>query len=50
MLDPFMGSGTTAIVALQYGRRFIGIDLNAEYVALARERIGPLLGQERLAA
>jgi len=50
VLDPFMGSGTTAIVALQYGRRFIGIDLNAEYVALARERIGPLLGQERLAA
>ena len=50
VLDPFLGSGTTALVALKYGRRFIGIDLNAEYVTLARERISPLLGQERLAA
>jgi DNA modification methylase len=50
VLDPFLGSGTTALVALKHGRRFIGIDLNAEYVALATERISPFLGQERLAA
>jgi DNA modification methylase len=39
VLDPFMGSGTTAIVARQHGRRFIGIDLNKEYLALANGRI-----------
>ena len=39
VLDPFMGSGTTAIVARQHGRRFIGIDLNAEYLELADNRI-----------
>ena len=39
VLDPFMGSGTTALVARQLGRRFIGIDLNPEYVRLARQRL-----------
>lgn len=39
VLDPFMGSGTTAIVARQHGRKFIGIDLNAEYLELADKRI-----------
>lgn len=38
-LDPFMGSGTTALVALALGRRFIGIELNPEYVAMADRRI-----------
>lgn len=39
VLDMFMGSGTTALVARQHGRQFIGCDLNPEYVALARERL-----------
>jgi DNA modification methylase len=39
VLDPFCGSGTTGAVALQHGRQFWGIDLNAEYLELARERI-----------
>jgi site-specific DNA-methyltransferase (adenine-specific)/site-specific DNA-methyltransferase (cytosine-N4-specific) len=39
VLDPFMGSGTTAQAAVRLGRNFVGIDLNPEYVALARERI-----------
>jgi len=39
VLDPFMGSGTTAVVARQHGRHFIGIDLNAEYLELANKRI-----------
>ncbi|NLE76682.1 MAG: site-specific DNA-methyltransferase, partial [Chloroflexi bacterium] len=39
VLDPFIGSGTTALAALQLGRRFVGIDLNPDYVALARRRI-----------
>jgi site-specific DNA-methyltransferase (adenine-specific) len=39
VLDPFMGSGTTAVVARRLGRRFLGIDLSAEYVALAKQRL-----------
>ncbi len=46
VLDPFTGSGTTVLVAVRHGRRAIGIDLNPEYVELARQRIAqdaPLL-------
>lgn len=39
VFDPFMGSGTTAIVARRLGRDYIGCDLNPEYVALAKERL-----------
>jgi len=39
VLDPFCGSGTTGVVALHLGRRFIGIELNPNYVELARRRI-----------
>ena len=39
VLDPFLGSGTTAVVAKKLGRQYIGIELNPEYVAIARERI-----------
>ncbi len=39
VLDPFIGSGTTAVVAMQNNRRFIGIDLNPEYLKLADDRI-----------
>ncbi len=39
VLDPFMGSGTTAIVALNLNRKFIGIELNPEYCEIARKRI-----------
>lgn len=39
VLDPFMGSGTTALVARSLGRGFIGIDLNPAYVQLARKRL-----------
>lgn len=39
VLDPFCGSGTVGVVALREGRRFIGIDLNPQYLALANERI-----------
>lgn len=38
VLDPFMGSGTTAQVALQHGRRAIGCELNAEYLPLISQR------------
>ena len=39
VLDPFIGSGTTAIAALMEGRQYVGIDLSDEYCHLARERI-----------
>jgi site-specific DNA-methyltransferase (adenine-specific) len=39
VLDPFLGSGTTALVAIRTGRNWLGVELNPEYVELARERI-----------
>ncbi len=43
VLDPFGGSGTTASVATGLGRNAIYIDLNPDYLELARNRIGPIL-------
>ena len=46
VLDPFMGSGTTAQVALQHGRQYLGCELNPKYEKLQQERLincfGPL--------
>jgi len=39
VLDPFMGSGTTAVVALKHNRNYIGIELNPEYIKIAEKRI-----------
>ena len=39
VLDPFMGSGTTAQVAMQHGRKFLGCELNEDYAELQQERI-----------
>ncbi len=39
VLDPFNGAGTTGLVALRLGRNYIGIELNAEYVAMSERRI-----------
>ena len=39
VIDPFMGSGTTALAAQPLGRHFLGIDSDEEYVALADGRI-----------
>ena len=39
ILDPFMGSGTTAISALNHNRNFIGIDISPDYIELASQRL-----------
>lgn len=39
ILDPFMGSGTTGVAAIQLGHKFIGIEMNGDYLALAERRI-----------
>jgi DNA modification methylase len=39
VLDPFMGAGTTALVAKDHNRRFIGIEINPDYVAICKKRI-----------
>jgi DNA modification methylase len=39
VLDPFAGSGTTLVVAAELGRSAIGIELSAEYLEIARERV-----------
>lgn len=44
VLDPFMGSGTTAAVSLQHGRQYLGCELNPEYGALQSERIANQVG------
>jgi len=48
VLDPFVGSGTTCIVALKTGRHFIGIDIEEKYVKIARQRIKQILGTKKL--
>jgi DNA modification methylase len=48
VLDPFMGSGTTGLVALQFNRNFIGIELNKNYVNMANKRIEDYKSQLRM--
>jgi site-specific DNA-methyltransferase (adenine-specific) len=46
VLDPFCGIGTTGTVAVAHGRRFVGIDLNSEYLAIAAARVTEAVGKE----
>ena len=48
VLDPFIGSGTTAIAAVQLNRKYVGIDHNEEYVELARKKINSVERQKTL--
>ncbi len=41
ILDPFMGSGSTAIAALKSERKYVGYDIDPEYIKIAEERIAP---------
>lgn len=49
VLDPFLGSGTTAVAALRTGRRYVGYDIDAEYCKIAEKRIAnePLIEPEK---
>ncbi|HOV33206.1 MAG TPA: site-specific DNA-methyltransferase, partial [Candidatus Hydrogenedens sp.] len=40
VLDPFVGTGTTAIAAKKLGRRFIGIDIDSKYVEITKRKLG----------
>ena len=42
VLDPFMGSGTTAVAAKKLGREYFGIDLSPEYVEFAKKRVNKI--------
>jgi DNA modification methylase len=44
VLDPFMGSGTTGLVAAKQGRNFLGLELNPEYIVMAEKRLQTELG------
>ena len=44
VLDPFMGSGTTAIVARSLNRNYLGVELNPEYIKIAHRRLDKHLG------
>lgn len=48
VLDPFMGSGTTAISALNHGRQYVGIEISPEYCEMAEKRIRDHKSQMRL--
>ena len=48
VLDPFMGSGSTAIAALKTGRHFVGYDISQEYVDIANKRIKKETSQKSL--
>ena len=48
ILDPFMGSGTTAISAIHHNRTFIGIDISPEYIELATNRLNEAKSQLKL--
>jgi len=47
VLDPFTGSGSTGKAAILEGFRFVGCELSAEYIEIARARIGHAAGQSR---
>ena len=49
VLDPFMGSGTTALICKKLNRNYIGFDINEDYVKIAEDRIGEIDKQGILA-
>lgn len=48
ILDPFIGSGTTAVSAIKAERKFVGYDINPNYIKLAQKRLEPFIKQTSL--
>ena len=48
VLDPFLGSGTTALAAIETRRRFVGIEISSEYMQIAKQRINESMAQIRM--
>lgn len=48
VLDPFMGAGTTAVVAKKLGRNYLGIELNPKYIEIANKRISNTFYQHEI--
>ena len=46
VLDPFNGSGTTAVASLRHKRNYVGIELDADYIALSHKRIASIVPQQ----
>jgi len=47
ILDPFMGSGSSLVAAARLGRRYVGYDLDASYIEIARQRVATELAEEQ---
>ena len=47
VLDPFMGSGSTAIAATKCSRRFVGYEINTEYIELCNQRLSSLNSHQK---
>jgi len=47
VLDPFFGAGTAGLVASKLGRDFVGIELNKDYIQIAKNRLAPFLSKRR---
>jgi len=48
VLDPFNGAGTTGVACIRHGRKYVGIELNPEYVALSEKRLSKESAQGKL--
>jgi site-specific DNA-methyltransferase (adenine-specific) len=47
VLDPFMGSGTSAVAAETLGRRWLGIELSPNYADIARKRVNSFIDERK---
>ena len=50
VLDPFFGAGTVGLVAEQMGLQWCGIELNPEYIEIAKKRLDPYTSIQKLEA